>query len=133
MKVVVDTNVILDHVLDRKMFAKPAGIIFSLIEQGRLSGALCATTVTTIFYLAAKVHNAKVAREVTGDLLRLFEVAPVNRCVLDSACSTKFTDLKTQLCMSLPLVLVHRQLLHEIVKVLRSLISPFTRQKKCYG
>ena len=35
MKVLVDTNVVLDHVLARQKFAPAAAVIFSMIEEGK--------------------------------------------------------------------------------------------------
>ena len=48
MKIVVDTNVVLDLLLDRSPFSDSAARIFSLVENSKVEAALCATTVTTI-------------------------------------------------------------------------------------
>ena len=85
MKVLVDTNVILDLLLDRAPYAAAAAQLFSLIERHALSGCLCATTLTTVHYLATKVVGRKKSLEEIRKLLRLFEVAPVNRAVLEAA------------------------------------------------
>ena len=55
MNVLFDTNVVLDVLLDRKPFSDSATILFSWAEEGKITGILGATTVTTIFYLATKV------------------------------------------------------------------------------
>ena len=95
MKVLVDTNVVLDLLLDRAPHATGAAQIFSLIERNVLSGYLCATTLTTVHYLATKVVGQKKALEDIGKLLRLFEVAPVNRAVLQGALETGgFSDFE---------------------------------------
>lgn len=94
MKILLDTNVVLDHVLNRRQFTKYAGIIFSLIEKGQLQGLLCATTMTTIYYLASKAGDEKSARSITTSLLTLFEIAPVNRVVLENANHSKFNDFE---------------------------------------
>ncbi|MDY0088726.1 MAG: PIN domain-containing protein, partial [Coriobacteriia bacterium] len=49
-----DTNVVLDVLLDREPHAEVAARLLSLVDQGRLDGMVCATTVTTIHYLASK-------------------------------------------------------------------------------
>jgi hypothetical protein len=40
--------------LDRAAFSRAALQIFSKVERGELRGSICATTVTTIFYLTTK-------------------------------------------------------------------------------
>ena len=85
MKVMVDTNVVLDLLLDRTPHATNAAQIFSLIERNVIAGCLGATTLTTVHYLATKVVGSQRARREIRKLLRLFEVAPVNRTVLEAA------------------------------------------------
>jgi len=95
VKVMVDTNVVLDLLLDRAPHAMGAAQIFSPIEQNILSGCLCATTLTTVHYLATKVVGRKKSLEEIRKLLRLFEVAPVNRAVLEAALEAEeFSDFE---------------------------------------
>ena len=95
MKVLVDTNVVLDLLLDRAPHVIGAAQIFSLIERNVLSGCLCATTLTTVHYLATKVVGRKKSLEEIRKLLRLFEVAPVNRAILEAALEAEgFSDFE---------------------------------------
>lgn len=92
MKVLFDTNVVLDLLLDREPFSDAAMHLISLVDAKRIDGMLCATTVTTIHYLATKAGNAKAAREHVGALLEIFEVAAVDETVLTSALDLGFSD-----------------------------------------
>ena len=95
MRVLLDTNVVLDPLLDRAPHAVAAARIFSLIERNVLDGCLCATTVTTIHYLATKTVGQRASHEQIKMLLRLFSVAPVNRQVLELALADGgFTDFE---------------------------------------
>jgi predicted nucleic acid-binding protein len=95
VKVLVDTNIILDLLLDRSPHAKAAAQIFALIERNVVSGYLCATTLTTVHYLATKVVGRTESLDEIGKLLRLFEVAPVNRSVLQGALEAEgFVDFE---------------------------------------
>jgi predicted nucleic acid-binding protein len=94
MRVLFDTNVVLDVLLDRKPFAGPAAELFSRVESGEMKGFLCATTITTIHYLATSVVGKSQARKEIRKLLRLFEVAPVNRIVLESALERRMNDFE---------------------------------------
>ncbi len=94
MKILFDTNVVLDVLLDRQPFADNAATLFSAVETGQITGCLCATTLTTIHYLASKAVGAKQATQAIATLLGLFEVAPVTRAVLDDALGAGFTDFE---------------------------------------
>lgn len=94
MKVVFDTNVVLDLLLDRQPWSDEAAELFSRVERGELEGYLCATTLTTIHYLAARAVGRDQARQEVRKLLRLCDVAPVHRPVLESAVELDFEDFE---------------------------------------
>jgi predicted nucleic acid-binding protein len=92
LRLLVDTNVILDVMLDRRRFVVDSAKVVAAAETGRYEGSLCATTITTIHYLAAK----ELGRESTAGhierLLRIFRIAPVNETVLRAALHGKPRD-----------------------------------------
>ncbi len=92
MKVLFDTNVILDVLLEREPHIDAAAKLFALVDNGRINGCICATTATTIYYIAAKSFGARRARDQVHGLLGLFEVAPVGKDVLDGALDVDFSD-----------------------------------------
>ena len=94
MKMLFDTNVILDVLLDRSPFVSEAAQLFAAVEMGKLQGMISATTVTTIFYLATKVLGKVLAKKSVSQLLQLFEVASVNRIVLEQAIEADFSDFE---------------------------------------
>ena len=94
MRILFDTNVILDVLLDREPFSTTAAKLFSKVETGEITGYVCATTITTIHYLARKVIGTGSAMEEINKLMTLFEIAPVNRAVLDAAILSEFKDFE---------------------------------------
>ncbi|MEI6804893.1 MAG: PIN domain-containing protein [Myxococcaceae bacterium] len=94
MKVMLDTNVVLDHLLDRKPFAQFSAAIFSEIEKGAIRGVIGATTVTTIHYLVSKALGQTSAINTVKLLLRLFEAAPINHLVLSGALEIASKDFE---------------------------------------
>ncbi len=94
MKVLFDTNIVLDVLMDRIPFSDAAVELFANVENGTITGYLCGTSITTVFYLAAKVIGPLRAEEEVKKLLSLFEVAPVNRPVLESALVADFIDFE---------------------------------------
>ena len=94
MNVLFDTNVILDVLLDREPFSTDAAILLAKVERSEIIGFACATTITTIHYLASKTLGPKAAFQHIQSLLALFSIAPVNRLVLEKACATQFNDFE---------------------------------------
>ena len=90
----LDTNVVLDVLLDREGFVDDSSAIVALVEAGTLAGLLCATTITTLAYLAGKTVGKQQATKQIKQLLTLFEVAPVTRAVLDGALASKAADFE---------------------------------------
>jgi len=94
VKVLVDTNVVLDVLLARTPFVKQGVSVFALVEASRIEASLCATTLTTIDYLLAQSLPRVQARHAIRGLLKLFEVAPVNRSVLERAIESEIDDFE---------------------------------------
>ena len=94
MRVLLDTNVVLDVLLDRKAFVAESLAIVDLVERGAVTGLLCATTITTLAYLAGKTVGKQQATVQIRQLLSLFEIAPVTRAVLDGALASKAADFE---------------------------------------
>jgi len=94
VKVLVDTNVVLDVLLARTPFVKQAASVFALVEESRVEASLCATTLTTVDYLLAQSLPRVQARRAIRSLLKLFEIAPVNRSVLERALDSKIEDFE---------------------------------------
>ena len=94
MRVIVDTNVVLDVLLARKPFVSAAVQLFGLIERGQVEGMLCATSVTTLDYLLTQSLPRAESRETLRRLLRMFEIAPVTRAVIEEALQSRMTDFE---------------------------------------
>lgn len=92
MRVLFDTNVILDHMLEREPHVDAAEQLLSLVDTGAIDGVICATTATTIHYLVTKSLGARPAAEHLRTLLSIFDVACVDRDVLRDALDTDFAD-----------------------------------------
>ncbi len=91
MNVLFDTGVI-RVLLEREPHLDAASKLFALVDNGRITGSICATTAYDGLYIAAKSFGSRRARDQVHGLLGLFEVAPVGRDVLDSALDIDFAD-----------------------------------------
>jgi len=82
----------MDVLLARRPFVESASRVFSLVEQSKIEGSLCATTVTTVDYLLTQSLSRDEARLALRGLLNLFKIAPVNRSVIEKALRSKIED-----------------------------------------
>jgi predicted nucleic acid-binding protein len=92
MRVLFDTNVILDVLFTRAPHAESAVSLLDYVARKELDALLCATSITTIFYLVEKESSANEARRHISTLLDLFDIAAVTRPVLADALALKFKD-----------------------------------------
>ncbi|UQZ88044.1 DNA-binding protein [Deltaproteobacteria bacterium Smac51] len=84
MKVVVDTNIVIDVLTDREPFVTHSENVFNMIANNRLQAAITANTITDIAYLLRKhCHDLQIVRNSLANLMELFEVIEVSkeRCV----------------------------------------------------
>ena len=89
-----DDSDVADSTARRNGYAEPAAILLARAERGEIQGFACATTVTTVFYLARKAVGRELARGQVGDLLSILNVAPVNRAVLERAAESEIDDFE---------------------------------------
>lgn len=93
-RLLVDTDVVLDVLLDRQPHAEASGAIWASVETGRSEGLLAAHAITTIHYLAQRELGAVKARQLMGLILRVFRVAPVDGGVIEAALRLPLVDFE---------------------------------------
>ena len=94
MKVLFDTNIILDVLLLRKPFYVSATFLLSEVEHERIEGFLCPTTLTTIGYLVSKVKGTSEAKKLIKNLLNIFKLTKLDKPVFENACYHKIRDFE---------------------------------------
>jgi len=92
MRVLLDTDVVLDLLLDRPGFADHAAAIWEANEQGRLEAHVSAITPVNVYYIARKLKGAEKARQAVAELLSALRVCPLDRTALQAALSLPLTD-----------------------------------------
>ena len=76
MKVLINTNVALDYMLNRSDYSN-AKIIYLMAEQKLIAGYISASAITDIFFLAKGTLGKKPAKEALKKLLQVFKPATV--------------------------------------------------------
>ncbi len=79
MKILVDTNVIMDDLLGREPFSEYSRRVIQICTTKKVAGFLAAHTIPTIFYLLRKVIPAAEERRRTIlNFFTIFEIAPID-------------------------------------------------------
>jgi predicted nucleic acid-binding protein len=63
MKVLIDTNVVLDVLINNLVFLTYSKKIFDLAEQKQITGYISASAITDIFYIAQRKLGKKATKE----------------------------------------------------------------------
>ena len=94
MKILFDTNIILDVLLSRKPFEETAIRLFSAVENNIIQGYLCSTTITTLDYLLSKSIGRVNSKHAIVSVLDLFNITEVNYRTLKAAVDSDFSDFE---------------------------------------
>ncbi len=92
MRVLFDTNVILDLFLDRTPFADNAAELWQANADGRLEGFVSAITPVNLFYIARRLKDRSVAFQGLAEVLAAMSVCSVDQTILQTALTLPFTD-----------------------------------------
>jgi predicted nucleic acid-binding protein len=94
MRVLVDTNVLIDVIAERKPFFQDSAAIWTLAEQGQITGLISAISFTNIYYVVRRLQDMKKARRALQLLRDTFQVAPCDQQVVNQAIEAKFKDFE---------------------------------------
>lgn len=85
MKIFIDTNVLLDVLTQRTLFYDDAAVVWSLVEQGIVSGYISAISVNNVFYIARKLKTLEDAQSLVDKILKDFRVIALDYEILKLA------------------------------------------------
>ncbi|HEX8096782.1 MAG TPA: PIN domain-containing protein [Pyrinomonadaceae bacterium] len=92
MRALLDTDVVLDHLLGREPFAQAAGELLELNARGTFQGYISAITPVNVFYVARKVLTRDQLGQALEDLLLAVRVCPLTHNALRQALALPFRD-----------------------------------------
>jgi predicted nucleic acid-binding protein len=95
VRVLIDTNIVLDFLLQREQFFQDAELLFQAIDADRVIGYVTATTLTDIFYISRKhTRSVEQARQAVSETLTVMLICPIDRSVLESAFNSGLVDFE---------------------------------------
>lgn len=95
MRILIDTNVILDYLVKREPYYEAADKIFTLCGEPSLQGTIAAHSVTNCFYILRSTYSINERRELLLNICNLVDIVGVNRNILLSALNNEaFEDFE---------------------------------------
>lgn len=94
MKVLIDTNVVLDIALNRKPFVENAALLWRLAEQKKITACLSNTSITDIFYIINKHAGQEKARAFVADILDTFKLVDIDEEGFREALNSGMNDFE---------------------------------------
>lgn len=94
MRILIDTNVVLDFLQDREPFSENAARLFERIDSGEIEGFITATTITNIYYIIRRTAGRGFAQDAVTQVLSDLRICAVNLEVLEQALALNFEDFE---------------------------------------
>ncbi len=95
MRLMIDTNVILDVLLEREPFFESSRAVLALCEKKEIYGFISASAATDIFYLTRKaLGSLDEAYKALGNILNIVKVLTVTNEDVNSAFLRKARDFE---------------------------------------
>lgn len=96
-KVLIDTDVILDFLFDRKPFSEDTAQILSWCENGKIQGFVTSIMLSNIYYLLRKTAKHEKVIENLKMLLNIVDVITTNKDAVLDALHSEFKDFEDAL------------------------------------
>ena len=95
MKILVDTNVLMDYIANRVPYAEQADKIMDLCIDKEMDGYIAAHTITNLFYILRRELSVAERRATLTDICHVFTVVGIDSAKLLSALGNEsFNDLE---------------------------------------
>lgn len=94
MRLFLDTNILLDFLLDRPPFAESSEELLRAIEAGKAKGFISGITVSNLYYVLHDINKRKDPLPSLAALLAVLEVVPTSKPLLLEAMNSGFKDFE---------------------------------------
>jgi predicted nucleic acid-binding protein len=97
MRILIDTNVIIDYLADRTPFADLSEQVLTLCESGDVTGLVTASAITDIYYVIRKVAGREKTLEAIRTLCMTLDIVDVGKSDILSAMELGMPDFEDAL------------------------------------
>lgn len=81
-KILIDTNILLDYLLEREPFFEDAKEVILTCTEGNTKGCIAAHSISNMFFILRRDYDAKERREVLKNLCMIFDVEGIDKTKL---------------------------------------------------
>ena len=98
MRILIDTNIVLDYLAKREPLLKSAEAIFEACAAGEVIACIAPHSFSNIFYILRSVFSVKERKSLLLDLCHLFTVEGVDQTLIEAAIQNEsFEDFEDAL------------------------------------
>lgn len=95
MRVFIDTNILLDHLIGREPYFQSADKIIKLCAEKKIQGYIAAHSITNMFYILRKDMSEKERREALLELCKILRVEGIDSVkIISGLKNKKFSDFE---------------------------------------
>jgi predicted nucleic acid-binding protein len=90
----IDTDVIIDFLIDRKPYSREAAVIFTLIEQKKIKGYTSSLTFSNLYYILRKIESHNKVKSKLESLSQIVGILKVGEQTIKDALASDFPDFE---------------------------------------
>ncbi|MGM0652246.1 MAG: PIN domain-containing protein [Bacillota bacterium] len=99
MKVLIDTNIVLDVLLNRKPFVKNALKVFRQAEKGRIEAYITASSVTDLVYILRKAYSLTEIKKHLNEMFQFIRITGITPSMITGALGNSAPDFEDAVMM----------------------------------
>jgi len=90
----IDTDVIIDFLIDRRPHSREAAILFTLIEQKKLRGYVSSLTFSNLYYVLKKIESHSRVISKLDSISKMLTILKVDQQTIKDALASGFQDFE---------------------------------------
>ncbi|MBK7711037.1 MAG: PIN domain-containing protein [Bacteroidales bacterium] len=90
----IDTDVIIDFLIDRKPYSRATAIIFTLIEQKKIKGYASSLTFSNLYYVLRKFESHTKVISKLDSISTILTILKVDEHTIKKALASGFPDFE---------------------------------------
>lgn len=90
----IDTDVIIDFIIDRQPFSREAAQVFILIDQKKVKGYTSALCYSNLYYVLSKYASHKKGITMLNELSELVGILKVDDDIIKASLASDFKDFE---------------------------------------
>lgn len=96
-RILIDTDVVLDFLFDRKPFSDNAANVIRFCEDGKVQGFVTPVIISNVYYILRRNSTHQQVIYSLKLLLQIIDVLYMDRKVIDDALNSRFKDFEDAL------------------------------------